>query len=124
MRTPVTLDSAPHQRSKPIPLNTRLPWHQIASITGAGRRRFVPEANLAEQDEVPDLLDFSIDIEQLLAGSDSLQPARLTDNVLKFEVPLHRKESVCARLVNSSNSTGAAAKLIEFRRPERKVDRR
>jgi hypothetical protein len=52
MRTPVTSESALHERSKPTPLNTRLRWHQIASISGAGGRRFVPEANLA--DSTPD----------------------------------------------------------------------
>lgn len=144
MRTPVPSESALHERSKPTPLNTRLRWHQIASISGAGGRHFVPEANLAdamldcrsdstpdepglaapcEKDELPDLLDFSIDIEQLLASSDSLQQARLKGNVLKFEVPLHMKGMRCAKLVDSSNSAGAAAKLIEFRRPERKLDR-
>jgi hypothetical protein len=136
MRTPVTSESALHERSKPTPLNTRLRWHQIASISGAGGRRFVPEANLAdstpdepglaapcEKDELPDLLDFSIDIEQLLASGDSLQQAQLKGNVLKFEVPLHMKGMRCAKLVDSSNLAGAAAKPIEFRRLERKVDR-
>jgi hypothetical protein len=144
MRTPVTSESALHEVSKPIPWNTRLRWHQIASISGAGGRHPVPEANLAdamldcrsdsapddpglaapcEREELPDLLDFSIDIEQLLAGSGSLQQARLDGKVLKFEVPLHMKGVRSANLVDSSSSAGAAAKVIEFRRPEREGDR-
>jgi hypothetical protein len=141
MRTFVTSESALHERSKPIPLNTRLRWHQIAAISGAGARHLVSEANIkdamlgcrsdsstqeqpgfaaapCETEEIPDLLDFSIDIEQLLAGSDSLQEARPKGKVLKFEVPSHMKGMRSANLVDSSNSAGTAAKVIEFRRPE------
>jgi hypothetical protein len=140
MRTFVTSESALHERSKPIPLNTRLRWRQIAAISCAGARHLVSEASLkdamldcrsdstqeqpgfaaapCETEEKPDLLDFSIDIEQLLAGSDSLQEARPKGKVLKFEVPSHMKGMRSPNLVDSSNSAGTAAKVIEFRRPE------
>jgi hypothetical protein len=73
--------------------------------------------DLADIDST-ELLDFSVDIEQMLASGDSLQQDRPKCKVLQFELPAHMKAVPPANLVNSSNSTGKAAQVIEFRRPD------
>ena len=63
------------------------------------------------QEELPELLDFSIDLEQMLANGGSLQQDRPKGTLLNFELPPHMKTS------SGDNSRGPA-KVIEFRRPQ------
>jgi hypothetical protein len=123
------------------PLNPPTRRHEIVSTCSACGRQLVQEVSLADanlgcrfdssrdepgvlsfrqREELPALLDFSIDIEQILASGDSPQQDRPKGKVLKFEVPVNMKAMPPANLVNSSNSTGTAAEVIEFRRPEAK----
>jgi hypothetical protein len=54
----------------------------------------------------------------MLVSGDSLQQDRPKCKVLQFELPAHMKAVPPANLVNSSTSTGKAAQVIEFRRPD------
>jgi hypothetical protein len=134
-----TSDHVLHEGSKPIPFKAPRRPHEMVDDYGAYGRHLVEEANQAdavllfrlnrraplefsdlhEEEELPELLDFSIDIENLLGSCDSLQQERPKGRVLKWEVPAHRKAMPPGNLVTSSNSTGPA-KVIEFRRPGQK----
>jgi hypothetical protein len=138
----VMSDDLPNEHSKLVPLSTPIPWCEIAGTSGAGQRYRVHVIDLADvdsklnleatlgcrvdserddagdpsspQEAVPELLDFSIDIEQMLGNGDSVQQDRPRGKVLKFELPAHMKAMPPASLVNS----GKPARVIEFRRPE------
>ena len=139
-KTDFTSGQPLHERSKPIPFNAPTGPHEIVDSYAPYGRHLVQGANLAdgivicrlsrratkpeftaphETEEFPELLDFSIDIEEILGSSDSLQQERPKGRVLKFEVPPHMKAMPPASFVKPSNSTGAA-KVIEFRRPGQK----
>lgn len=130
-------DRASNEWRKPIVFSTPIRWSEIV---GACEGHVVQEVDLTdtilgcrfngernepgvlsspqeEQDELPELLDFSIDVERMLACGESLQQDRPKGKLLNFEVPAHMKTVSPAKLVNSSDSTGTAAKVIEFRRP-------
>jgi hypothetical protein len=127
-----------HERSKLIPFDMPTGQHEIVDsyapygvVQGANladaivicrlsRRATKPEFTAPhETEEFPELLDFSIDIEEILGSSDSLQQERPKGRLLKWEVPLHMKAMPPASFVKPSNSTGVA-KVIEFRRPGQK----
>lgn len=154
LRTDLMSDHASHERNKPIPLSTPIPWRDVVGSHGDGERYLVQVVDLADigspgnlpaipgsrfdsardengvlssrQEALPELLDssidslldFSIDIEGLLAKRDSVEQDRPKGKLLKFELPARMKGVPPARLVDSSNSTGTAPKVIEFRRPE------
>ena len=127
-------DHAPHESSNPIPLNTSIRRHKTVGICGACGRHLMPKVDPGDdsardepgvlsspqEEELPELLDFSINIEQMLASGDSLQQDRPKGKLLKFEVPEHMRAVPPVKLVDSSNSMGTAAKVIEFRRLEGK----
>jgi hypothetical protein len=146
MQTPVTSESLTgHQGvasapSPEIPFRTPTRPHENVDNYAASGRHSVQEvklgdailvcrldtrttkpefATLHEKEELPDLLDFNIDIEKILDGSDSLPQERPKGRVLKWEVPAYMTAMPPANFVNSSNST-RAAKVIEFRRPGQK----
>jgi hypothetical protein len=116
-------NGALHEQSKLIPLSTPRRCPEIAGSCGAGERHVVQVFDLADIDST-ELLDFSIDIEQMLASGESLQQDRPKCKVLKFELPAHMKAVHPANLVNSSSSTGKAALVIELRRPDKNADSR
>ncbi|HEY4045626.1 MAG TPA: hypothetical protein VGM27_02065 [Acidobacteriaceae bacterium] len=144
MKTDFISDHPSRERGKLIPWNTPIRRRESVGTYGGGARHLVQVIDLADidswrdleailncrfdsarhepavllspQEALPDLLDFSIDIEQMLTNGDSLQHDPPKGKVLKFELPAHMKAVAPANLVNSSNSTGTAAKVIEFRR--------
>ena len=69
------------------------------------------ERSGAPQDELPELLDFSIDLERMLANGEPVLQGRPKGILLNFEPPPHVKTS------SGDNSRGPA-KVIEFRRPQ------
>jgi hypothetical protein len=137
-KTDLTSGQPLHERSKLIPFDIPTGQHEIVDsyapygvVQGANladpivicrlsRRATKPEfTSPHETEEFPELLDFSIDIEEILGSSDSLQQERPKGRLLKWEVPLHMKAMPPASFVKPSNSTGVA-KVIEFRRPGQK----
>lgn len=95
-------NDALHEQSKLIPLSTPRRCREIAGTCAAGERHVVQVFDLADIDST-ELLDFSIDIEQMLASGDSLQQDRPKCKVLQFELPAHMKVLPPANLVNSSS---------------------
>jgi hypothetical protein len=131
MQTPVTsesLTSLTDQQGAGSAPSPEVGRHLVQEVNLAdailvcrlNRRATNPESSaLHEKEELPELLDFSIDIEKILGSCDSLQQERPKGRVLKWEVPVHMKTMPPANSVTSSNSTGTA-KVIEFRRPGQK----
>lgn len=63
------------------------------------------------QDELPELLDFSIDLEKMLANGEPLQQDRPKGILLNFELPPHMNTE------SGANSRGPA-RIIDFRRSQ------
>ena len=101
-RTDFISNDALHEQSKLIPSSTPRRCREIAGTCGAGERQVAQVFDLADID-FTELLDFSIDIEQMLASGDSLQQGRAKCKVLQFELPAHMKVVPPANLVNSSS---------------------
>ena len=125
--------AARERRSEPITPIQRI---EIVGVGGDGERYLVHAMDLADmdscrkfeavldycfdrtgersgapQDELPELLDFSIDLERMLANGEPVLQGRPKGIVLNFEPPPHVKTS------SGDNSRGPA-KVIEFRRPQ------
>ena len=125
---------APHE--PPSKAITPIQRIEIVGVGGDGERYLVHAADLTDMgscrkfeamldycfdrtsekpgstlENVPELLDFSIDLEQMLANGESLQQDRPKGTLLNFELPPHMKTS------SGDNSQGPA-KVIEFRRPQ------
>jgi hypothetical protein len=146
LKTDYISDHLAHELSEPIPLSTPTRWNENVDTRGTGEQCLVQVVDLADmvsqrdlegildrrsdtprdqlelfsspQEALPELLDFSIDIEQILASGDSLQQDRPKGKLLKFEQAAHLKAVPPVDVVDSSNSTRTPAKIIEFRRPE------
>ena len=129
----ITNQAARERRSEPITPIQRI---DIVGVGGDGERYVVYAMDLADmdscrkleavlelcfdrtsersgspQDELPELLDFSIDLEKMLADREPVLQDRPKGTVLNFELPPHVKTS------SGDNSRGPA-KVIEFRRPQ------
>ena len=77
-----------------------------------------PCASSSQPEDSAELLDFSIDLEQMLANKHSPEQDRPKGILLKFESLAHMKTAPGGNSRRLSTSTGSPAKVIEFRRPQ------
>lgn len=125
--------AADEQRSKAITPIQRI---EIVGVGGDGERYLVHAADLTDmdscrkfeavldycsdrtsekpgspQEELPELLDFSIDLEQMLTNGEPVAQDRPKGTLLHFGLPPHMK-------ISSGDYSRGPAKVIEFRRPQ------
>jgi hypothetical protein len=95
-------------------------WRAVGAFTAVrfDDTRRDAEIPSSQAEELPELLDFSIDLEGILAEADALKPPRAPGKVLKFERPAHMKAAPRADLSNATSTTGLTARVLEFPRPE------